>query len=63
MPVFRINILFASGRRKNGHHLVEGIDLDTYYLDLYESAQKEMGPIVKFDVVQISEHTREAKFM
>lgn len=63
MPVFRINIAFANGKRYREHHAVDGIELDTYYRHLFRLAQKVPIPIVSFDVVQISELSREAKLM
>ncbi len=63
MPVFRINIAFANGKRYKGHHIVDGIELDTYYRHLFRLAQKVPVPIVSFDVVQVSELSREARFM
>gem|GEM_PF-6950141 len=63
MPVFRINILYANRKRYRGHHIVEGVELDTYYKHLFRLAQRASVPIVSFDVVQISESSREATYM
>ncbi len=63
MPVFRINILYANKKRFIEHHLIDGVELDTYYRHVFRVAQKAQVQIVSFDVVQISELSREARFM
>lgn len=63
MPVFRINIVFANRKRFRGYHIIDGIELDTYYRRLFRLAQKGPARIVSFDVVQISELSREAVLM
>lgn len=63
MPVFRINILFANGKRFMEHHLLDGVELDTYYKRLARLAQRAQVHVVSFDVVQVSEYSREATFM
>ncbi len=63
MPVFRINILFTNGKRFSGHHLIDGVELDTYYRRLFRLAKATNVPIASFDVVQVSEFSREATFM
>lgn len=63
MPVFRINIVFADRKRYTGHHLVDGVELDTYYRRLFRLVQKAPVPVVSFDVVQVSEFSKEATFM
>lgn len=63
MPVFRINILYTNRKRYRGHHIVEGIELDTYYKHLFRLAKRASVPIASFDVVQISEYSREATYM
>lgn len=63
MPIFRINIVFANGKRYNGYSLVEGVELDNYYRHLFRFAQRTRIRIVSFDVVQISEFSREATYM
>ncbi len=63
MPIFRINILFANGKLYKGYHLVDGVELDTYYRHLFRLTQKASIPLRSFDVVQVSEFSREATYM
>ena len=63
MPVFRMNIVLANGKRHNGYHIVDGIELDTYYRHLYRLAQRTGVQIVTFDVVQVSEFSCESTYM
>lgn len=63
MPVFRINIVFAGGKRYKEHHIVDGIELDTYYRHLFRLAKRVNVTIVLFDVVQVSEFSPEAILM
>lgn len=63
MPVFRINIVFDNGKVYNEHHLVDGVELDTYYRRLLGLAQKAPVHIVSFDVVQVSAFSPVARVM
>lgn len=63
IPVFRINILFAKGKRFKEYHLIDGVELDTYYKRLARLSQRAQVSVVSFYVVQVSEYSREATFM
>lgn len=63
MPIFRINIVFAAGKRHRSYRRADGIELDTYYQYILRLAQKTRLRIVTFDVVQLSELSPEAKLM
>ena len=63
MPVFRINIVFANRKRYKGYHIVDGVELDSYYRHLFRLTQRVPAPVVSFDVVQVSEFSREAALM
>lgn len=63
MPVFRIDIIFANGKRFNEYRLVDGIELDTYYSRILRLAKRYPVPMKSFDVVQMSEHSLEVKTM
>lgn len=60
MPIFRTDYLLANGKRIREHCIVDGIELDNYYLYLH---QKIKPGIIIMDIVQISEHSHVAKQM
>lgn len=63
MPVFRIDFRLANGQRFRKHHIVDGMELDAYFLKVLEDAKTRRGAIVIMDVVQVSEHSPVAKDM
>ena len=63
MPVFKIDIVLSNGQSFHEHRIADELTLDTFYLNMYETATKTFGNVATFDIVQISEHAHVAKYM
>lgn len=65
MPVFRIEVIVLPYKmRFLEHRIVDGVELDEYYLVAQQQALHRWKQYIHyFEVVAVSEHCTEAKFM